>query len=90
MRIKSDFVIHDFGMEFLGCIETIQKKTKQNRARTSNWYGVEFLGCIETIQKNIVRTKPDFLIHDYGMEFLGYIGTIQKKNEMECEQTLIF
>ena len=26
MRIKSDFVIHDFGMEFLGCIETIQKK----------------------------------------------------------------
>ena len=54
MRIKSDFVIHDFGMEFLGCIETIQKK--QNRARTKpdfliHDYGMEFLGYIRTIQK---------------------------------------
>ena len=54
MRIKSEFVIHDFGMEFLGCIETNQKK--QNRARTKpdfliHDYGMEFLGYIGTIQK---------------------------------------
>ena len=48
-------MIHDFSMEFLGCIETIQKK-KQNRVRTKpdfliHDYGMEFLGYIGTIQK---------------------------------------
>ena len=28
VRTKSDFVVHDFGMEFLACVETIQEKTK--------------------------------------------------------------
>ena len=91
MRIESEFVIHDFGMGFLGCIEINQKQ--QNRARTKpdfliHDYGMEFLGYIKTIQKKTKWNANKLWFSDpwrwHGIPWIHWDNS--KKNEMEYEQ----
>ena len=61
IRTKADFVLHDFGMEFLGYIDTIHKKNEmeyeQNLILGSMTLAWSSLGCIEQIRKTKWNTN---------------------------------